>query len=199
MPLAFLCLRRGVSHFILYSHVLNPFSLPTQRCFHSCETMPFDRLLFSAYAEVFPLISTSFPRVMTFLCLRRGVSHHLAPVFGMKFFSLPTQRCFCTFGHRCQSSPLFSAYAEVFPPERKSLPEMPAFLCLRRGVSSNIFQSLHKGELFSAYAEVFLLSGALHPCHLPFSLPTQRCFPPRISLTGGRKLFSAYAEVFPGL
>ena len=71
---------------------------------------------------------------------------------------------------------LFSAYAEVFLAEGKqAIADLP-FLCLRRGVSTQL------------------------PCPLPggdFSLPTQRCFSDRYQMLYAVELFSAYAEVFP--
>ena len=70
---------------------------------------------------------------------------------------------------------LFSAYAEVFL--ITSIPEssVPAFLCLRRGVS-----------------KLFDLDGLV----TNFSLPTQRCFPIDLTQPVSGGLFSAYAEVF---
>ena len=50
------------------------------------------------------------------------------------------------------------------------------FLCLRRGVS---------------------LSRAFLWLREFFSLPTQRCFPETLGGSSGKRLFSAYAEVFP--
>ena len=73
--LTFLCLRRGVSLIGFYvPHILN-FSLPTQRCF-SCLPYQKDMLrLFSAYAEVFPMLHLIPKAALPFLCLRRGVSN----------------------------------------------------------------------------------------------------------------------------
>ena len=71
---------------------------------------------------------------------------------------------------------LFSAYAEVFPIEFSWLTVIPAFLCLRRGVSIQA-------------------SGGSSPDS--FSLPTQRCFPGSLRDRHIGSLFSAYAEVFP--
>ena len=73
---------------------------------------------------------------------------------------------------------LFSAYAEVFLNREPCLSRDRPFLCLRRGVSW-----LH---LF----RYFLRS---------FSLPTQRCFRDGFRVLRPRGLFSAYAEVFPGI
>ena len=91
-----------------------------------------------------------------------------------------------------------------------------AFLCLRRGVSdiawvddSKVSFSLPTqrcfprrkpavavGELFSAYAEVFLVLIDGCCASVSFSLPTQRCFPTVGVPALRRCLFSAYAEVF---
>ena len=112
--------------------------------------------LFSAYAEVFP--DNNPARA---LCL---------------YFSLPTQRCFHYLLFRGEPNLLFSAYAEVFPAPSASRQSDPAFLCLRRGVSSE--------------------APALH-FECDFSLPTQRCFPSSPRPQSLERLFSAYAEVFP--
>ena len=71
---------------------------------------------------------------------------------------------------------LFSAYAEVFPPEGRADREGLPFLCLRRGVS--ITENGIKARML-------------------FSLPTQRCFCRRVRSQERSALFSAYAEVFP--
>ena len=111
----------------------------------------------------------------TFLCLRRGVSEKLANEIVELIFSLPTQRCFLLrrIGH--QVHPLFSAYAEVFPRWLTLWGRLPAFLCLRRGVSLCCWK----------------LKGGYR-----FSLPTQRCFHACPLLHPRWPLFSAYAEVF---
>ena len=90
----FLCLRRGVSSVHFTADYYKDFSLPTQRCF--CQELRNGqcRILFSAYAEVFPIGG-------------------LGELDGIGF-SLPTQRCFLH--HTAIGNPLrlFSAYAEVF-------------------------------------------------------------------------------------
>ena len=111
---------------------------------------------------------------------------------------------------------LFSAYAEVFPKDQLVMAWVLAFLCLRRGVSTDSVSTLAKWILFSAYAEVFLFSAAAVAVTSPFlclrrgvshafsekksetifSLPTQRCFYPAESPSVIAELFSAYAEVF---
>ena len=154
--------------------------------------------------------------LVTFLCLRRGVS--LSP-YGKELWML-----------------LFSAYAEVFLPRLHHRDQLHPFLCLRRGVSGleigakvDIIFSLPtqrcfrsspssttSGALFSAYAEVFLSPKAPKPwkatflclrrgvsaritarsSRISFSLPTQRCFPVVSHSPALFLLFSAYAEVF---
>ena len=57
----------------------------------------------------------------------------------MSVFSLPTQRCFPKIAGLPARIRLFSAYAEVFPPEDTTFPVAVTFLCLRRGVSSVFF------------------------------------------------------------
>ena len=111
--------------------------------------------LFSAYAEVFLRNSFDIAYSVAFLCLRRGVSPSTAVGVALDGFSLPTQRCFYIEAVRPDLDPLFSAYAEVFPPDPSTCVAAASFLCLRRGVSCD--------------------------CTLPdelstFSLPTQRCF-----------------------
>ena len=134
--------------------------------------------LFSAYAEVFlKRYARSGVRV-TFLCLRRGVSH---PALGKSFqscFSLPTQRCFAAERAKRELPWLFSAYAEVFPLHRGAAEADRAFLCLRRGVSD-------PDDMYNTKVD--------------FSLPTQRCFLDRLNREGRVVLFSAYAEVFLSL
>ena len=51
---AFLCLRRGVSHWSTLRSGEENFSLPTQRCFPMTHCVELSAKLFSAYAEVFP-------------------------------------------------------------------------------------------------------------------------------------------------
>ena len=94
----------------------------------------------------------------------------------MSVFSLPTQRCFRNLGGPSAQNRLFSAYAEVFPIHRSTLPGRLPFLCLRRGVS------------------VTVMAPTLKPV---FSLPTQRCFQSKYAAVDYGSLFSAYAEVFP--
>ena len=162
------------------------------------------------------MVTVAFVMVVTFLCLRRGVSITLTLLY-----SIPA---------------LFSAYAEVFPEGQFVALIDFAFLCLRRGVSpcfSSPYQMLYFSlptqrcfryatrslpffHLFSAYAEVFLmrrkaqrLNGSFlclrrgvsdtrerRGLHLIFSLPTQRCFHTSYSQPLHQFLFSAYAEVF---
>ena len=152
------------------------FSLPTQRCFHHSFSPPFFTALFSAYAEVFPALwgclrssicfslptQRCFPPIQTkdtpteaFLCLRRGVSLIVLLHASAVIFSLPTQWCFWVDRFDLRFTVLFSAYAEVFPTLRFFSTAVPAFLCLRRGVST-----LH---IVNHYTN-------------SFSLPTQRCF-----------------------
>ena len=92
---------------------------------------------------------------------------------------------------------LFSAYAEVFPKDQLVMAWVLAFLCLRRGVSTDSVSTLAKWILFSAYAEVFpsLIFPAL--LHCPF-LCLRRGVSGIVGLsTLEYMLFSAYAEVFP--
>ena len=193
---AFLCLRRGVSTTGYQPLPGSNFSLPTQRCFRRIRIRSPASPLFSAYAEVFPLV-------------RQFESARWS-------FSLPTQRCFPPRGFPFRSNRLFSAYAEVFPSVPQRSGRDRSFLCLRRGVSRvqtdlwNLLyfslptqrcfcrriQCRHCRGLFSAYAEVFLSTVSRRRKSLPFlclrrgvssghqeassgsafSLPTQRCF-----------------------
>ena len=134
-------------------------------------------------------------------------------------FSLPTQRCFRGCSVLMEISYLFSAYAEVFLQRKFQKRLQKAFLCLRRGVSHPAHYRHYSVELFSAYAEVFpgqarcpfsakaflcLRRGVstdvfLAEFNVVFSLPTQRCFCVVGLDLATRKLFSAYAEVFPGV
>ncbi len=93
----------------------------------------------------------------------------------MSAFSLPTQRCFHDTEPVLPEPKLFSAYAEVFPPQTLPLKPRTPFLCLRRGVS---------------------FARRLPLCRRLFSLPTQRCFRSENHLAVRWRLFSAYAEVF---
>ena len=154
-PGTFLCLRRGVSYAEEGATLEWVFSLPTQRCFrYEGETRPAPDL-FSAYAEVFPSRTARAKRSRSFLCLRRGVSLIVLLHASAVIFSLPTQWCFWVDRFDLRFTVLFSAYAEVFPTLRFFSTAVPAFLCLRRGVST-----LH---IVNHYTN-------------SFSLPTQRCF-----------------------
>ena len=195
---------------------MSAFSLPTQRCFPVRWLSTKNGVLFSAYAEVFLSHIQKKVSNCPFLCLRRGVSYPGADPQDAEGFSLPTQRCFLwRHPEKWQGNP---------------------FLCLRRGVSDfgsileNIerfslptqrcFRLLPLGRpsppLFSAYAEVFRISGlrilgassflclrrgvseeASRAVVLrAFSLPTQRCFSEIATAKTDISLFSAYAEVF---
>ena len=70
----FLCLRRGVSRRVKIQKKASGFSLPTQRCFQMEVSVVGGGMLFSAYAEVFPIEKTLVESDLAFLCLRRGVS-----------------------------------------------------------------------------------------------------------------------------
>ena len=137
-PSPFLCLRRGVSPGKVFLRDLRHFSLPTQRCFLPWTLNRWSRRLFSAYAEVFPLLSAMVLASASFLCLRRGVSNHWNTLRSGEDFSLPTQRCFCLETDPCLTRNLFSAYAEVFPSTSQMIPRSLSFLCLRRGVSRSV-------------------------------------------------------------
>ena len=134
-----------------------------------------DVVLFSAYAEVFPLCHPVSSFFSPFLCLRRGVSSLLGESVLLECFSLPTQRCFLFTRKVNERRRLFSAYAEVFLMRRKAQRLNGSFLCLRRGVSD---------------------TRERRGLHLIFSLPTQRCFHTSYSQPLHQFLFSAYAEVF---
>ena len=131
------------------------FSLPTQRCFLIVYTGILADHLFSAYAEVFPFYSQSKRAPPPFLCLRRGVSAKSSETASAASFSLPTQRCFFCGLDCIPPGLLFSAYAEVFPPQKRASSIFFSFLCLRRGVSDWGIGRVRRDWLFSAYAEVF--------------------------------------------
>ena len=155
----------------------------------------------------------------TFLCLRRGVSCTVQIALDTLYFSLPTQRCFRFEQFPCFLGWLFSAYAEVFPTGIFPVSRSGTFLCLRRGVSllnaSAPFLSsfslptqrcfllhlsgLPDGELFSAYAEVFLMLTPESLGKSPFLCLRRGVSPTPASNFGINVLFSAYAEVFPSL
>ena len=94
---SFLCLRRGVSDTRERRGLHLIFSLPTQRCFPREQPGRNARDLFSAYAEVFLSQIALSMMMLTFLCLRRGVSHQKREKGRRLIFSLPTQRCFRLF------------------------------------------------------------------------------------------------------
>ncbi len=124
----------------------------------------------------FLIENSRIPKKDTFLCLRRGVSDALEIAAEAGCFSLPTQRCFWLQRSEMGIWQLFSAYAEVFLSPVSSSTGRFSFLCLRRGVSC--------------------IDVAVQACGC-FSLPTQRCFSESGKTDGRRRLFSAYAEVFP--
>ena len=74
MAVSFLCLRRGVSRVDPEILTRDDFSLPTQRCFSMMTRASRRCSLFSAYAEVFPFSLFQVAMLLSFLCLRRGVS-----------------------------------------------------------------------------------------------------------------------------
>ena len=119
-------------------------------------------MLFSAYAEVFPIEKTLVESDLAFLCLRRGVSKSPSGQRLPLCFSLPTQRCFRLYRYNPSGPPLFSAYAEVFLSEAAPSGEGAPFLCLRRGVSKALHTAAPSAD---------------------FSLPTQRCFPEKAQLS----------------
>ena len=155
IKLSFLCLRRGVSKTKYYDAYQIIFSLLTQRCFRLFRNHVVIEILFSAYAEVFPLSASVLRSERPFLCLRRGVSPLTTSAETLDDFSLPTQRCFQFHRLLPARTTLFSAYAEVFLPSTSPPIITRTFLCLRRGVSTAKACEL---DLFF------------------FSLPTQRCF-----------------------
>ena len=124
---------------------------------------------------MFPRCTGRTTPLVTFLCLRRGVSPLPAVQEVQRLFSLPTQRCFRIQILKLRSKKLFSAYAEVFPRRDLTVVELVAFLCLRRGVSR---------------------ASAAGNRRRAFSLPTQRCFYVQLPYLQAQELFSAYAEVF---
>ena len=114
--------------------------------------------------------------LQAFLCLRRGVSSQRHLLCRVGCFSLPTQRCFSSPRFLRVPFPLFSAYAEVFLEDALPTSVSASFLCLRRGVSRYL---------------------AKRVLGFDFSLPTQRCFQAAEREVRRKRLFSAYAEVFP--
>ena len=141
--ITFLCLRRGVSYWGSIQADFLIFSLPTQRCFFLAFRRGCQLYLFSAYAEVFPCGSLPRRSSLPFLCLRRGVSGVGSGRNVGERFSLPTQRCFWVKKAISRQNDLFSAYAEVFPRYKAFSQDQPAFLCLRRGVSSRCEERGH--------------------------------------------------------
>ena len=76
-------------------------------------------------------------------------------------FSLPTQWCFWVDRFDLRFTVLFSAYAEVFPTLRFFSTAVPAFLCLRRGVSTLHIVNHYEGEEnFVGDSEIIALGGA---------------------------------------
>ena len=122
--------------------------------------------------------SRNIPNVGLFSAYAEVFPPQTLPQLRRRSFSLPTQRCFVQRNTRQHGQQLFSAYAEVFPRFSKEDAEALAFLCLRRGVSKARIRWLR-----------------IHG----FSLPTQRCFSLSLWKQPALLLFSAYAEVFPGL
>ena len=152
------------------------FSLPTQRCF--CIDMALDALLLS------------------FLCLRRGVSAKVYARVLAGVFSLPTQRCFLATTSLSAATLLFSAYAEVFLEAGRGERLLVCFSLPTQRCFPPERQDRRVSYLFSAYAEVFPTQGVYIrsarsflclrrgvsrantrlSTMVRFSLPTQRCF-----------------------
>ena len=141
---------------IVFRNYKKDFSLPTQRCFPPEKGKGAALDLFSAYAEVFPVVSDALAALAAFLCLRRGVSRFTRAIAPSESFSLPTQRCFQMITTTTLKGVLFSAYAEVFLKKKPDYIAIATFLCLRRGVSHPYRPKTRRPKLFSAYAEVFL-------------------------------------------
>ena len=156
MVVTFLCLRRGVSVMPPGLFLFFTFSLPTQRCFLFSRKVNERRRLFSAYAEVFLSQIALSMMMLTFLCLRRGVSHQKREKGRRLIFSLPTQRCFFCGLDCIPPGLLFSAYAEVFPTHTDQRHADRSFSLPTQRCFSDSAASCFRRHLFSAYAVVFL-------------------------------------------
>ena len=90
------------------------FSPRMRRCFRGLQSNSLQYLVFSAYAEVFPVNELIYPRGVRFLRVCGGVSRLCVARHSRHKFSPRMRRCFSTGDVKSQNISVFSAYAEVF-------------------------------------------------------------------------------------
>ncbi len=151
----FLRVRGGVSAARGAEKRQRRFSPRTRRCFSIYERDKVVEKVFSAYAEVFPILLNFFFLQRCFLRVRGGVSTAPRKTNVGARFSPRTRRCFSSRGTHPLSIRVFSAYAEVFPRRNWSNCCTKSFLRVRGGVST---------------------SRPNMPRAVPFSPRTRRCF-----------------------
>ena len=133
-------------------------------------------MVFSAQAEVFPVLKRVLPIGTRFLRASGGVSSLFQVIDHFFGFSPRKRRCFCELPQAVKEAFVFSAQAEVFPCLQVLSILRPSFLRASGGVSKS----------FMIYIEVD-----------KFSPRKRRCFQKYSHAHGKNTVFSAQAEVFP--
>ena len=98
-------------------------SLHAQRCFLASRPIKRRVGVFSACAEMFLSIFSKVGGLKRLLCMRRDVSEVRALEELPPVSSLHAQRCFLSPDDFIVTKSVFSACAEMFPPERLSCPD----------------------------------------------------------------------------
>ena len=148
----------------------------TRRYFQVRRAPKGPRSLFSAHAEVFPMMRFTMRLCRTLLRARGGISAGPHPRHHPDISSPRTRRYFRYRRARGRPRPLFSAHAEVFPARQGRVPARRPLLRARGGISP-----LCRG-----------------PKRWWISSPrTRRYFTSSASKDSAPRLFSAHAEVFP--
>ena len=169
--------RGGISAIAAIQDALANSSPRTRRYFrHKVILWRFGRL-FSAHAEVFPVLRLFTRRLATLLRARGGISTAAAEVAPVEASSPRTRRYFREKGPPPCAGWLFSAHAEVFPSFGCHILSSRPLLRARGGISE-----IGEYEFSDRH-----------------SFPrTRRYFPDHGARDHRRQLFSAHAEVFPG-
>ena len=133
----------------------NRFSPRKRRCFFVLENSALFEKVFSAQAEVFPILDIGLKKMERFLRASGGVSIALLPIWMVIAFSPRKRRCFFLEPRPAVRSTVFSAQAEVFLNHEYAVTFAFRFLRASGGVSGR---------------------GGIFMTSLPFSPRKRRCF-----------------------
>ena len=131
-------MRRDVSLGDVSESTDHMFSLHAQRCFWQDLHEGRVGSVFSACAEMFPMILLMERPLLCFLCMRRDVSSSTTSSIADESFSLHAQRCFLWKIEVILSLTVFSACAEMFLFSWSWRLQEPSILCMRRDVSVSL-------------------------------------------------------------